>query len=440
MPLEWFSKFAWLIFNHQQQPFETVGRYFKTTLQGMVGLNPDYLLCTVDANRGEMRGMVHEHLVVAHALAIPTIICLTKCDMASEDQKGAALLDVKRFMKQLGTQTLVVKDSNDAVLAAERILQGYTPIFLCSAVTGAMMPELKLLLNVISRRPSLFKEKPQIPTAEPVLQIQIDEFFPQVPGVGLVIAGRVLHGTAKPGDAVRIGPMVDAAGDLIKDGFVNLRISSIRVQDHPVEQLRSGSSGTFALRSSGKAKDALTPRALSRSRLLVGTKSMLIPTRWIKASITVLQHPSSIRMNYEPVLHVGMIRQTARVISMTDADGKAISLLRAGDSAEVLFRWAHWPEIVEPGCALVFRENSVKGIGTVTWVGDLDEPKRPVFRDGKDGKDSRRKAGKAVKKGKAKTWKAKGTVAEGTGDTNDKKIRKGIRDLDKSRKSKRSKR
>lgn len=355
--------------------------------------------------------------------------------MASEDQKAAALLDVKRFMKQLGTQTLVVKDSNDAVLAAERILQGYTPIFLCSAVTGAMMPELKLLLNVISRRPAVFKEKPQLPTAEPVLQIQIDEFFPQVPGVGLVIAGRVLHGTAKPGDAVRIGPMVDAAGDLIKDGFVNLRISSIRVQDHPVEQLRAGSSGTFALRSSGKAKDALTPRALSRSRLLVGTKSMLIPTRWIKASITVLQHPSSIRMNYEPVLHVGMIRQTARVVSMTDADGKAISLLRAGDSAEVLFRWAHWPEIVEPGCALVFRENSVKGIGTVTWVGDLDEsPKRPGSRDGsKDGSRERRKARAA--KGKAKTWKAKGTVAEG--DTND-KIRKGIL-RDKSRKSKRSK-
>ena len=158
----------------------TLWQVLQNDLAGMVGLNPDYLLCTVDANRGEMRGMVHEHLVVAHALAIPTIICLTKCDMASEDQKAAALLDVKRFMKQLGTQTLVVKDSNDAVLAAERILQGYTPIFLCSAVTGAMMPELKLLLNVISRRPAVFKEKPQLPTAEPVLQIQIDEFFPQV--------------------------------------------------------------------------------------------------------------------------------------------------------------------------------------------------------------------------------------------------------------------
>lgn len=411
-------------------------RYFKTTLQGMVGLNPDYLLCTVDANRGEMRGMVHEHLVVAHALAIPTIICLTKCDMASEDQLNSALLDVKQFMKKLGSRTLVVKDANDAVLAAERILQGYSPIFICSAVTGAMVPELKLLLNVLSRRP-LFKENDEsAETAQPALQIQIDEFFPQVPGVGLVIAGRILHGTARPGDAVRIGPMVDAAGELIKDGFVNLRISSIRVQDHPVEQLRAGSSGTFALRASGKAKDALTLRALSRSRLLVGTKSILTPTRWMKASVTVLQHPSSIRKNYEPVLHVGMIRQTARVISMTDTDGKPVDLLRAGDSAEVLFRWAHWPEIVEPGCALVFRENSVKGIGTVTWVGDLDEPKRrSEKRDGRDGREGR-EGREGRRKAKAKRAKASKTRTE-EGKDSDKKLRKGIA-RDRSRKSKRS--
>ena len=349
-------------------------RYFKTTLQGMVGLAPDYLLCTVDANRGELRGMVHEHLVVANALAIPTVICLTKCDVAGEQQRQSALEDVKRFMKSMGTPTFVVKDSNDVVLAAERILQGFTPIFLCSAVTGAMIPELKLLLNVLSRRQALKPASPGMPklSAE-ALQIQIDEVFPQVPGVGLVVSGRVLHGTARPNDGVRLGPVVDSKGDLIRDGFIGLRLGSMRVQDHPVEQLRAGSSGTFALRASGKARDALTPKVLSRSTLLVGTRSALMPSRWLKASVTVLQHPSSIRVRYEPVLHIGMSRQTARIIAMTDSDGKPVSMLRAGDSAEILFRWAHWAEIVEPGCALVFRENSVKGVGTVTWVGDLDK-------------------------------------------------------------------
>lgn len=298
--------------------------------------------------------------------------------------------------KQLGSKTFVVKDQNDAVLAAERLLQGYSPIFLLSAVTGSMVSELKLLLNVMTRRPL------QVPAQQkPDLQIQVDEIFPSVPGMGLVVAGRVVHGTAKPGDSVRLGPMVDGAGELIKDGFVNLRVSSIRVQDHPVEQLKLGASGTFALKSSGKAKDLLTSRALSRSRLLVGTKSVLAPSRWLRASVTVLQHPSSIRARYEPVLHVGMVRQTARVVSMTGLKGEALEMLRAGDTAEILFRWAHWPEIVEPGCALVFRENSVKGVGSVTWVGDLDvkESKRPSKVKSK-GKTSKAKASKVEPKRK----------------------------------------
>ena len=312
----------------------------------------------------------------------------------------------------MGSKTFVVKDQNDAVLAAERLLQGYSPIFLLSAVTGSMVSELKLLLNVMTRRPLQVAQQTAQQTAQPDLQIQVDEIFPSVPGVGLVVAGRVVHGTAKPGDSVRLGPMVDAAGELIKDGFVNLRVSSIRVQDHPVEQLKLGASGTFALKSSGKAKDLLTSRALSRSRLLVGTKSVLAPSRWLRASVTVLQHPSSIRARYEPVLHVGMARQTARVVSMSGLQGEPVEMLRAGDTAEILFRWAHWPEIVEPGCALVFRENSVKGVGSVTWVGDLDvresktESKRPSKKS--KGKTSKAKASKVESKRKKGTTNSKG--------------------------------
>eukprot|EP00931_Biecheleriopsis_adriatica_P079884 TRINITY_DN53226_c0_g1_i1.p1 TRINITY_DN53226_c0_g1~~TRINITY_DN53226_c0_g1_i1.p1 ORF type:complete len:728 (-),score=134.13 TRINITY_DN53226_c0_g1_i1:11-2194(-) len=341
-------------------------KYFKTTLQGLVGLSPDYLLCTLDANRGEMRGMVQEHLIVANALAIPTIICLTKCDMASEEARKSAMADIKKFLKDKGTPAFVVKDSHDVVIAAERIHQGYAPIFECSAVTGKMIPEMKLLLNLLSKRsPSQ--------TCDAGLLIQVEDFFQSVPGVGLVISGRVLQGSVSVGDSVRLGPYTGRDGHLIKDGYVPLRISSMRFEGIPVDRLTPGSSGTFALKAAGKLKDALTTKALRRARVLLGSKASTKPARWLRAKVTILQHPSTIRPKYEPVLQIGMARQSAQIVAMTHASsGKDVSMLRAGDSAEVLFRWSHWPEVIKLGSAVVFRENLVKGIGKVTWVGEVE--------------------------------------------------------------------
>lgn len=356
-------------------------KYFKTTLVGMVGLDPDYLLCTIDANRGEMRGMVHEHLLVANALAIPTIICLTKCDMAAEESVSSTLSDIKRFLKQRGSQPFVVKNREDVTLAAERILQGYTPIVPCSAVTGAMIPEVKLLLNLLPRRtliPQHLLQSASKPSPESALLIRIEDLFPSVPGVGLVVSGRVVRGTASVNDNVRVGPVVDAAGTLVKSGFSSMRISSMRFEGVPVEELPPGTIGTFALKAAGKAKSLLADgtRLLRHVKVLLGSESVVAPSRFLKANVTILQHPSSIRPRYEPVLHIGMVRQAARVVEMRDpSTGEPLETLRAGDSAEVLFKWAHWPEVLEAGSALVFRESRVKGIGKVTWVGDKEQPK-----------------------------------------------------------------
>jgi len=103
-------------------------------------------------------------------------------------------------------------------------------------------------------------------------------------------------------------------------------------------------------------------------------------------------------------------------------------LLRAGDSAEVLFRWAHWPEIIEPGCALVFRENSVKGVGTVTWVGDFEELGPPKKR--RSGRPQTAKISKSANDQK-RDRVARGARSEKAGKVSAKQ---------KGRKGKRSKR
>mmetsp|Transcript_41243 Transcript_41243/g.94885 ORF Transcript_41243/g.94885 Transcript_41243/m.94885 type:complete len:699 (-) Transcript_41243:193-2289(-) len=374
-------------------------KYFKTTLMGLLGLDPDYLLCTVDANRGAMRGMVREHLLIAKALQVPTIVCLTKVDMADDESVADTLADIKGFLKKADRPAIVIRNRQDVVLGAERLAQGYTPIFLVSAVTGENVPELKLMLNLLRKRtPSLAKSG--TPDADDgKVQVVIEDYFPRVPGVGPVVLGRVVRGTVEAGDILRLGP-IDS--EIAKGaGLIEVRVSSIQFEGVTTESLRRGQSGTLAIKAIGKSKAALAehPKLLHQARVLLCRKSRLQPQWLVKANVSIMQHPSSIRVGYEPVLHVGMVRQAAKITSMRSiSTGTELATLRAGDHAEVSFRWKARPEVCEQGDVLVFREGLTKGVGTVTWVGEdeQEQPKR-TQRVANAGKKARGR-GKLAKK------------------------------------------
>jgi len=59
-------------------------KYLKTTMLGMVGMVPDYILVVVGANFG-LSWMTKEHLGIALALEIPFFIVVTKIDMVSPE-------------------------------------------------------------------------------------------------------------------------------------------------------------------------------------------------------------------------------------------------------------------------------------------------------------------------------------------------------------------
>ena len=83
------------------------------------------------------------------------------------------------------------------------------------------------------------------------------------------------------------------------------------------------------------------------------------PTREFVAQITILHHPSTIRRRYEPVLHIGKIAQTAKIIEMAQDN------MRTGDKSQVKFRFKYRPEFIETDDTLVFREGRTKGIGKI---------------------------------------------------------------------------
>ena len=96
--------------------------------------------------------------------------------------------------------------------------------------------------------------------------------------------------------------------------------------------------------------------------------------REFSAKISVIRaHATTIKQGYEPVVHVGNVRQTAKIISINDKkNGRKGRLddefLRTGDEANVKFRFSYKPEFIKVNNKLLFCEGRVKAIGTIKEI------------------------------------------------------------------------
>ena len=82
--------------------------------------------------------------------------------------------------------------------------------------------------------------------------------------------------------------------------------------------------------------------------------------RTFTAEILILYHSTSVQLNYQPVVHIGTVRQAARLTSMT---GKRV--LRTGERATCHFTFMYRPEYIKSGARLIFREGRTKGVGKI---------------------------------------------------------------------------
>ena len=69
----------------------------------------------------------------------------------------------------------------------------------------------------------------------------------------------------------------------------------------------------------------------------------------------MLHHPTTIGINYQPVVHSLTVRQACKVVSL---DRECI---RTGDRALVTFEFLFRPEYLLVGARLIFREGRTKG-------------------------------------------------------------------------------
>lgn len=318
-------------------------RYLRTTLKGVLGRSPDYVILTVAANAG-VTGMAREHLGVAVTLRLPVIVVVTKVDLVGEEKIEETVSEVCRLLKMPGVNRIPfqVRSLEDAVVAARTIsMERVTPIFRVSNVTGQGVDLLRYFLNLLPPRLRWDESR-----GKPFLMYVDDKF--DVRGVGLVVSGLVAQGSVRVGDLLQLGPFSDGSFRLV-------RVKSIHICRVSVDEASSGQDACLALANVEYGE-------VEKGMCLAGEGVKVKPVRSFEARVTILHHPTTIRRGYNATIHIHTIREAVEFLEMSREP------LRTGDTAYVKLRFKYKPRFIRVGDHFIFREGRTRGMGYVTRI------------------------------------------------------------------------
>ena len=322
-------------------------KYLKTTLTGLNGCYIDYAMVTIGADRGII-GMTKEHLTLAIVLKLPIFIVITKLDIATEHKLNKIKNRLATIFKHplAGKKELIFADNNNIDEISNSMVDNLKiPVFEVSNVNGK---NISLLRNFIFGLKK-YKEIGNSENKNPLFKI--DDIF-KLDGIGIILSGIVQDGAINKNQKMNLGPFngkyIEVVVKSIHDNFRN-----------EVETIYSGQCGCINIKVLNPKKNVLKRNQIKRGHILISEPNSI---RSFDADVTILHHPTTIKLNYEPVIHCGSVRQTASIRKMDK------ELARTGDKANVTFRFKFKPEFIEINSQIVFREGNTKGIGTITKI------------------------------------------------------------------------
>ncbi|MCJ1372036.1 hypothetical protein MMC20_003257 [Loxospora ochrophaea] len=327
-------------------------RYLRTTVFGLLSSSPNYCLLMVAANNG-LIGMSKEHLGIVLTLNVPVMVVITKIDICPPQILQQTITQLTKILKSPGARKIpiFVKNREETInTATQFVSQRICPIFQVSNVTGESLDLVRTFLNILPHHGRYDSTAP--------FEFHVNDTF-SVPQVGTVVSGVVKSGVIHSGDTILIGP--DSLGQ-----FTTTRIRSIERKRIRVPVCSAGQSASFALRG--------IRRKEVRKGMAVLPKLDTPPKvyREFVAEVLILSHPTTIKIKYQAMLHVGPVSQTCAIIDMDRA------FIRTGDRATVAFRFVQRPEYLAVGDRILFREGKTKGLGIVKSVGyDPTHPLNP---------------------------------------------------------------
>ena len=357
-------------------------KYLKTTLYGVNGSSVSYIMLMISAVDGVI-GTTKEHLEIALALRIPLFIVITKMDQAADkkDVLEDNLTYLEEFIVRKKKRRLYpIKNLDQVKKMPAAILSEKSkviPLFKISNTTG---DGVDLIRGFLSTLPEIIDWRPVRNPDENKTLMNIQDSY-NVPGIGLVVYGVVKRGSvsisAGPKDTILLGPFNGV--------FKPVLVRSIHDNyKNNIDFLPAGCSGCLAIKSTGK--DVIRRNQIKKGMVITAEAAQI---QFFKALVQIIHHPTSIKKGYEPTVHCGTIFQTAQITNITKLNKHTreplkesdvstpddLTYLRAGDLAEVTFKFLHHLEFIENGSTIFFREGETKGLGKITEL--LPEEREP---------------------------------------------------------------
>ena len=344
-------------------------KYLRTTVFGVSGLFPNYGLIIIGSNTGITK-LTREHIGILYYLNIPFIICITKIDLTPRHVYQQLCNKIKKLLGSKVYQKIsyFISDSDTKDEETNKFLKEFinnmdvVPIISISNKDGTNIKNLHKIISNIKIKSKWENQCADDSLIDKGSIVYIDSNF-QVPGIGLVVSGSVKGKSIKVKDKMYIGPCNGIFYQVIVRSIHN-SICQI------VPEAHNESQSCFAIKYTNP-KNIIERNDIKKGMVLIDNldiwKKNVVKS--FRAKITVLQHSTTIKDGYSPVIHCGPIRQSAR-LSFIKSE-KELSIfsedihIRSGDSKEVIFTFSQHSEFMEGNKTFFFMDGNTKGVGKV---------------------------------------------------------------------------
>jgi elongation factor 1-alpha len=386
-------------------------KYLKTTARGISGHFPDYG-CIIVSPQREVTIVTPQHYKLLLSQNIPVFIIISRVDVTLEASYKSTREKITKLLRTGGQKPEFVngykhymalgsdkftddeyreKKNKDIATITENLMlnkrgkQATVPVITVSNVDGYYIDVCKAVMNKLEPRDiwnqdsnnnrivKIFLDKlklnhSDINTKFSGSKFHVDTAF-NVDGIGLVVSGILMGEPVKTGDLLNIGPF--------GSDFVQVKIRSMHNNNREsVSVLEDHGRGCLNITFPKKNTIQIKKSNIRKGIVLVTQDQVPNICFRFKAAIFIFDKSVSIKPYYSPVINIGTVCQSARVLeddtfteevvdSVNGGNRVVKKVMGPGDIAAMWFKFRQRPEHVIPGSILTFRSGEIHGVGIV---------------------------------------------------------------------------